>query len=83
MAKRGKGEAGADDAPGGTGKGRLLPAVVIAVGLIGGGYFMGGKGGSCAAGAPDPPTATPTPKYNSNGPQGEVKPKNIENAERG
>lgn len=36
----------------------LVPAVVLAVGLLGGGFFMGGKGGADAAvAAPPPPVA--------------------------
>ena len=35
----------------------LIPAVVLAVGLLGGGFFMGGKGGAGTAVAAAPPPA--------------------------
>ncbi|MDQ1394863.1 MAG: flagellar protein FliL [Acidimicrobiaceae bacterium] len=53
----------AGDAPAGDkktkkGKGNMIPAVVVAVGLLGGGYFMSGGGGAKAAPAAASP-ATP------------------------
>lgn len=37
------------------GKSNLLPAVVLALGILGGGYFMGGSGSASEAEAPEPP----------------------------
>lgn len=44
--------AAAESGEGGKKKGALLPAVVVAVGLLGGGYLMGGRGGAAQAAAP-------------------------------
>jgi flagellar FliL protein len=66
MARKKKGEA-APGAPEGEkaekadkpkGKGNLVPAVVLAVGLLGGGYFMSQGGGKAASAAEAPTTST-------------------------
>jgi len=58
MGRKNKGDAeGADEGEAkakGKGKGNLIPAVVIAVGLLGGGYLMSGKSAKAAT-----PTAAP------------------------
>lgn len=56
MAKKQKVE-GDGEAKAGGGKSKLLPAIVLAVGLIGGGYFMGG---GKAAATKTPVVAGPT-----------------------
>jgi flagellar FliL protein len=43
------------------GRSNLLPAVVLAIGLTAGGYFMGGSGGSSTAGAESSATTTEPP----------------------
>jgi flagellar FliL protein len=67
MARRKKTEDGAEGSADGTGKppkkgkSNLLPAVVVAIGLLGGGYFMSsGKGGKAAAAVPGPGPASST-----------------------
>lgn len=65
MGKRGKGEPSSGDGEAvveSKSKGKLMPAVVLAVGLIGGGYFMGRGGDSTAAAAgTSAPTTTVDP----------------------
>lgn len=41
-----------EDAGKSGGKGKLLPAIVLSVGLLGAGYFLGGGGGGGSAAAP-------------------------------
>lgn len=50
MARKKKGD-GAEDGAAPAKKGNLVPALVLAVGLLGGGYLMGGQGASAPAGA--------------------------------
>lgn len=61
MGKKDKGNAEGEGSKSG-GKSKLLPAIVLAVGLIGGGYFMGGGKGAAAAKAtvPSGPTTSTT-----------------------
>lgn len=51
----GKGKKGKRDKKGGGGKSNLVPAIVLALGIAGGGYFMG-SGGSAEAGEAVPTT---------------------------
>jgi flagellar FliL protein len=43
----------------GGGKSNLVPAIVLAIGIAAGGYFMGGKGGAATAGAGATTTTEP------------------------
>ena len=53
----------------------LVPAVVLAVGLLGGGFFMGGRSGDAAiAAAPAPSPADHAPEESGHGPVQELEP---------
>lgn len=67
-AKEGSGKDGKDK----KGKSSLLPAVIIAVGLLGAGYFVGGKGGGGGAPAQAHETAAEKTTTTEAHPEGEV-----------
>ncbi len=67
-------DGGDQPAPAATTKSNLVPAIVIAVGLLGGGFFMGGRGGAPAQASSEAPAQAEAAEVATDGPVQNLEP---------